>query len=154
MEGRSAVSDLHISAFSTKNLKCRWSLVSTIASQIANVKSSDLQIQNSLPKLDRKCHPSHLAHYFQGWLSQILWRLVWDPSYTKGRIMQSCTWETSVCFENHITEKAIYLKPTSSFIQADFRIQCLEFLGEHKNLGEDFFLLLCDTERELLNQFS
>lgn len=46
------------------------------------------------------------------------------------RVMQSCTWKTSVCFENSIAEKAIYLKPSSSFIEAEFRIQCPEFLGE------------------------
>lgn len=64
--------------------------------------------------------------------------------------MQSCTWKTSVCFENSITEKAIYLKLTSRLIQVDFRIQHLEFLRE---FGEDFFLLLYDTEWELPNQF-
>lgn len=40
-------------------------------------------------------------------------------------------------FEDSITEKAIYLKAASSFIQADFRIQCP--LENFKKLGEDFF---------------
>lgn len=107
LPGRSAMSDLHISAFSTKKWKCRRSLVSSIMSPIDNVRSS-----------------------FQGWLSQILWRLMWDPSHTKGRVMQSCAWKTPVYFENSIAEKAIYLKPTRNFIQEVFRIQCLKFLEE------------------------